>query len=111
MAVHFLIQVVLLLSRSFCASSEVTSSCHVHLSPQGQLILTSVSGLLVLYLPVIFLSPLNVPFLKISFFPSDVSPVISLILSRILLVHEFSGFPYFLCEKTRPFSVLPNQFP
>jgi len=38
-----------------------------HLSPHGQLILTSVSGLLVLYFPVIFLIPF-IPFSKISLF-------------------------------------------
>jgi len=51
--------------------------CHVHLSPQGQLILTSVNGLLVLYFPVIFLIPL-MPCLKISFFRP-----ISLLSSRL----------------------------
>jgi len=51
--------------------------CHVHFSPQGQLILTSVNGLLVLYFPVIFLIPL-MPCLKISFFRP-----ISLLSSRL----------------------------
>jgi len=34
----------------------------------------------------------------------------SLLSSQIFLVHEFLCFPYFLCEKARPFDVLPDQF-
>jgi len=50
-----------------CSVREETSSFHGHLRRHGQLILTSVSGLLVLYLPVIFFIPF-MPCLKISFF-------------------------------------------
>jgi len=64
-------------SRSCCAIEEDTSSFQVHLSPHGHLILTSVSGLLVLYFPVIVLIPF-IPFLKISFFLP-----MSLLLSRL----------------------------
>jgi len=63
-AVHCWIHARVLASLpSSCMGEEL---CHVHLSPQGQLILTSVNGLLVLYFPVIFLIPL-MPCLKISF--------------------------------------------
>ena len=67
LAVHFLIHIVVRISRSCSAIGKDTSSFQVHLSPHGQLILTSVSGLLVLYFPVIVLIPF-IPFLKISFF-------------------------------------------
>ena len=64
-AVHCWIHASVLASfPSSCMGEEL---CHVHLRPQGQLILTSVNGLLVLYFPVIFLIPL-MPCLKISFF-------------------------------------------
>jgi len=49
-----------------CSVREEACSCHVHLRPHGQLILASVSGLLVLYFPFIFLIPF-MPCLKISF--------------------------------------------
>jgi len=54
--VHSLINDVVCSSLS-CSIREETSSFHVHLRPHGQLILTSVSSLLVLYFPVIFLIP------------------------------------------------------
>ena len=64
--VQSLIYNVVRSSRS-CSIREETSSFHFHLRPHGQLILTSVNGLLVLYFPVIFLIPF-MPCLKISFF-------------------------------------------
>jgi len=75
-----------------CSVQGGACSCHVHLSPHGQLILTSVSGLLVLYFPVIFLIPF-IPCLKISFFLP-----ISLLSScrlcfRFSLSMSFSAFP------------------
>ena len=74
-AVHFWIHASVL--ASFPSSWMGGEPCHVHLSPQGQLILTSVHGLLVLYFPVIFLIPL-MPCLNISFFRP-----ISLLSSRL----------------------------
>jgi len=66
--------------------------CHVHLRPHGHLILTSVSGLLVLYFPVISFIPL-IPCLKISFFLP-----ISLLSSRLFCFRfsfstRISAFP------------------
>jgi len=64
--VHSLIHVIVRSSLS-CSVRDVACSCHVHLRPRGQLILTSLSGLLVLYFPVILFIPF-MPCLKISFF-------------------------------------------
>jgi len=75
--VHSLIDVMIRSSLS-CSVRGEAYSCHVHLSPQGQLILILVSGSLVLYFFVIFLIPF-VPCLKISFFLP-----ISLLSSRLL---------------------------
>ena len=67
LAVHSLIHIVVRISLSSCAIGEDTSSFQVHLNPHGQLILTSVSGLLVSYFPVV--CPIAfIPFLKISSF-------------------------------------------
>ena len=63
--IHSLILIVY--SSLSCSVWVEACSCHVSLRPQGQLILTSVSGLLVLYFPLIFLIPF-MPCLKISFF-------------------------------------------
>jgi len=65
-AVHFRIHVSVLASFPSPCVGEAWS-CHVQLRTHGQLILTSVNGLLVLYFPVIFFIPL-MPCLKISFF-------------------------------------------
>jgi len=81
-AVHFWIRASVLASfpRPFMGEAW---SAHVHLRPHGQLILTPVNGLLVLYFPVIFFIPL-MPCLKISFFlPMS-------LLSFRLLCFEFS---------------------
>ena len=85
-------------------------SCHVHLRPHGQmiltsvngllvLILTSVNGLLVLYFPVIFFIPL-MPCLKISFFLP-----MSLLSSRLLCFRfsfsiRLSALPIFAVRRT-----------
>jgi len=58
LAVHFWIHSSVLAS---FPSLKGGADCHVHLRPHGQLILTSVNGLLVLYFPVIFFIPL-IPF-------------------------------------------------
>jgi len=89
--VHPLIHVIARSSLS-CSVRQEAWSCHVHLRPHGQLILTSVSGLLVLYFPVIFFIPF-MPCLKISFFLP-----MSLLLSRLLcfrfsLSSSFSALP------------------
>ena len=89
--VHSLIHDIVRSSLSYSVREE-TCSCHVHLRPHGQLILTSVSGLLVLYFPVIFFI-LFMPFLKISFFLP-----MSLLSSRLLcfrfsLSSSFSALP------------------
>ena len=76
-AVHFSIYASVLASFPF-PSMEEAWSCHIHLRPHGQLILTSVNGLLVLHFPVIFFVPL-IPFLKIPFFLP-----MSLLSSRLL---------------------------
>jgi len=86
-AVHFSIHASVLASFPFPFMGEAWS-CHVHLRPHGQLILTSVNGLLVLYFPVIFFIPL-IPFLKISFFPP-----MSLLSSRLLcFIIRLSALP------------------
>ena len=64
--VHSLIHDIVRSSLS-CSVREEACSCHVHLRPHGQLILTSVTDLLVLYFPVIFVIPF-MPCLKISVF-------------------------------------------
>jgi len=89
--VHSLIHVIVRSSLS-CSVRGEACSFHVHLRPHGQLILTSVSGLLVLYFPVIFFIPF-MPCLKISFFLP-----ISLLSSRLLcfrfsLSTSFSALP------------------
>jgi len=65
-AVHFWIHASVLASFPSPCMGEARS-CPVHLRPHGQLILTLVNGLLVLYFPVIFFIPL-MPCSKISFF-------------------------------------------
>jgi len=75
-AVHFRIHASVLASFPSPCVGEAWS-CHVHLRPHEQLILTYVNGLLVLYFPVIFFIPL-MP-CKISFFLP-----MSLLSSRLL---------------------------
>lgn len=73
------------------ASGEGAASCHSHFTPHGQLIFTSVSGLLVLDFPVNFLISF-IPFLKILFFLS-MSRLSSLLFCvRFFLCMSFSAF-------------------
>ena len=75
-------------------------ACHFHFRPHGQLIFTSVRGLLALYFPVIFLIPL-IPCLKISFFLQ-----MSLLSSRLFCFRvSFS-----ICLSALPISVLRRAF-
>ena len=97
MAVHFWIHSSVLAS---FPSLKGEADCHVRLRPHGQLILTSVNGLLVLYFPVIFCIPL-MPCSKISFFLP-----ISLLSSR-LFSFKFS-FYIKLCAL--PISTLRRAF-
>ena len=68
--------------------------------PHGQLILTSVSGLLVLYFPVIFFIPL-MPYLKISFFLP-----MSLLSSRLFCFR----FSFSISLSALPISTLRRAF-
>ena len=85
---------ILHIQSSALASLPIPSgkeACHFHCRPHGQLILTSVSGLLVLYFPVIFLIPL-MPWLKISFFLP-----MSLLSSRLFCFRFSFPFVFPLC--------------
>ena len=75
--VQSLIQVIVISSLS-CSVRGGACFCHAHLRPHGQMVLTSVSGLLVLFFPVMFLIPF-MPCMKISFFLP-----MSLLSSRLL---------------------------
>jgi len=83
--VHSLIHVIVRFSL-FCSVREEACACHVHLRPHGQLILTSVSGLLVLYFPVIFFNPFYAMFEDL-ILPCNVPSVVMSVLLQILNVH------------------------
>ena len=87
-AVHFWIQSSALAS---FPSPSGEAACHIHLRPHGQLILTSVNNLLVLYFPVIFFIPL-IPCLTISFFLP-----MSLLSSRLFCCSFFFPLGFPLC--------------
>jgi len=97
LAVHFWIHSSVLAS---FPSHKGEADCHVHLRPHGQLILTSVNGLLVLYFPVIFFIPL-MPCLKISFFLP-----ISLLSSRLFCFR----FSFSIRLSALPISTLRRAF-
>ena len=96
LAVHFCIHASVF--ASFPSVGE--ACCHVHLRPHGQLILTSVNGLLVLYFPFIFFIPL-IPCLKISFFLP-----ISLLSSRLFCFR----FSFSIWFSTFPISTVRRAF-